>query len=171
MPGRLLFLALSFALLAAAAGPARAQQLAGCEATRLSPPPRVAYRCSGGLVIEAEVAVSLRVVAAEGGRPSLVGVSGAGAVLVETGVRATRFQILTPHAIASVRGTVWAVDVGASGTAVFVRDGRVSVSRRDGSESVVLSPGEGVDVTPGEPLVVKRWGAARVEGLLARFGR
>jgi hypothetical protein len=30
-----------------------------------------------------------------------------------------RFQILTPHAIAGVRGTTWAVDVGAERTSTW----------------------------------------------------
>ena len=60
------------------------------------------------------------------------------------------FQILTPHAIASVRGTQWAVDVGATRTSVFVERGQSSrcarprVPRRD-----ALRAGEGVDVDDG----------------------
>ena len=78
---------------------------------------------------------------------------------------------LTPHAIATVRGTQFAVDVDAGVTSVFVVEGSVEVSRRDGPATVLLGPGEGVDVRPGEPLVVREWPQPRVNALLARFGR
>lgn len=85
---------------------------------------------------------------------------------------ASRFQVQTPHAVASVRGTTWAVDVTGPQSAVFVEEGRVGVARVQGGRGVVLTAGEGVDVAPGNaPLVVNRWGAPRVRALLARFGR
>jgi ferric-dicitrate binding protein FerR (iron transport regulator) len=98
----------------------------------------------------------------------------AGAVYIEDESQGggRRFQVQTPHAVASVRGTTWAVDVTAQQSAVFVETGRVGVSRLRGGRGVVLGPGEGVDVRPGTtPLVVTRWGAPRVRALLARFGR
>jgi ferric-dicitrate binding protein FerR (iron transport regulator) len=82
------------------------------------------------------------------------------------------FKVITPQAIAAVRGTRWAVDVAGGKTAVFVVRGRVSVQRATGGERVVLRPGEGVDVDRGTgPLTVKRWPAARVSALLARLGQ
>lgn len=82
------------------------------------------------------------------------------------------FKVVTPQAIAAVRGTRWAVDVSGGKTAVFVVRGRVSVQRATGGEGVVLRPGEGVDVDRGTgPLTVKRWPAARVAALLARLGQ
>lgn len=81
------------------------------------------------------------------------------------------FVVVTPQAIAAVRGTKWAVDVQGDKTAVFVVDGRVDVQRPSANAGVVLGPGEGVDVERGtSPLIVKRWPAARVSALLARLG-
>jgi hypothetical protein len=96
------------------------------------------------------------------------------AVLIDAPPGALRqgFQVQTPQAIAAVRGTQWAVDVGAGKTAVFVVTGRVSVRRTNSARGVNLGPGEGVDVEQGTaPLVVRRWPAARAAALLARFGR
>jgi len=90
---------------------------------------------------------------------------------VETAAGGQDFQIRAPHAIASVRGTVFAVDVTEGETAVFVSEGRVWVQKIGTAESVVLSAGQGVDVAPAAPLVVRRWGDQRVSDLLARFGR
>ena len=85
----------------------------------------------------------------------------------------TRFEVITPQAIAAVRGTKWAVDAQDGRTAVFVFGGQVDVRRRAGRSRVVLGPGEGVDVEQGAaaPLVVRRWPQPRVAGLLARLGQ
>ena len=82
------------------------------------------------------------------------------------------FAVITPQAIAAVRGTKWAVDVGNGKTSVFVLRGRVAVQRPASTDVVVLAPGDGVDVEAGTgELVVKRWPAKRVSALLARFGQ
>jgi len=82
------------------------------------------------------------------------------------------FQILTPHAIAAVRGTKWAVEVKAKQSSTLVISGAVEVKRRDGKRTVTLKDGEGVDVARGGgPLEVKRWKKKRVRALLARFGQ
>jgi ferric-dicitrate binding protein FerR (iron transport regulator) len=149
------------------AASAAAQDLPGCNARRASDPPRTVVDCDG-TVIEYETAAALGIVPRDDGGTVLLE---EGAVLVEAGGTGPDFQIRTPHAIASVRGTVFAVEVTAEGTAVFAAEGRVRVRRFGGIDSVTLSAGQGVDVAPGEPLVTRRWGAARVEALLARFGR
>ena len=84
-----------------------------------------------------------------------------------------RLQVITPQAIAAVRGTKWAVDVQDTRTSVLVLRGRVAVRRPTGGRQVQLGPGEGVDVDRGstEPLTVKRWGQPRVDALLARLGQ
>ena len=84
-----------------------------------------------------------------------------------------RFQVITPQAIAAVRGTKWAVDAQGSRTSVLVLSGQVAVRRPSGAGQVLLGPGEGVDVDRGstEPLVVKRWPQPRVDALLARLGQ
>ena len=97
-----------------------------------------------------------------------------GALLVEFQPQpgAENFQILTPEAIAAVRGTTWAVEVERGKTSVLVVAGKVEVQARRGGAAVSLGPGEGVDVAdPAQTLQVKTWGEARVRKLLARFGR
>ena len=82
-----------------------------------------------------------------------------------------RFQVITPQAIAAVRGTKWAVDAQDTRTSVLVLVGQVAVRRPGGAGGeVTLGPGEGVDVEPGSgALEVKRWGQPRVDALLARL--
>jgi ferric-dicitrate binding protein FerR (iron transport regulator) len=82
-----------------------------------------------------------------------------------------RFDVVTPQAIAAVRGTKWAVDAEGAKTSVFVVDGRVSVARPAGRGRVVLGAGDGVDVEPSGGLIVKRWPPARVTALMARLGQ
>jgi len=98
----------------------------------------------------------------------------AGALLIEFQPQpgAENFQILTPEAIAAVRGTTWAVEVERGKTSVLVIAGEVGVQARRSGAAATLGPGEGVDVA-GSPrtLMVKRWAEARVRALLARFGR
>jgi ferric-dicitrate binding protein FerR (iron transport regulator) len=82
------------------------------------------------------------------------------------------FEVTTPQAIAAVRGTKWAVDAADGKTSVFVARGRVAVGRSaGGGQRVVLGPGEGVDVEPAAPLIVKKWAPARVAALMARLGQ
>lgn len=82
-----------------------------------------------------------------------------------------RFNVVTPQAIAAVRGTKWAVDASEGKTSVFVVEGSVNVTRPAGGGDVVLKPGDGVDVEPAGALIVKRWPPARVTALMARLGR
>jgi hypothetical protein len=98
---------------------------------------------------------------------------GGKALLIEVAPKpgGNKFQVVTPQAIAAVRGTKWAVDAAGDKTSVFVINGRVGVGRRTGGRGVTLGPGEGVDVEPGAPLTVKRWAPARVSALLARLGQ
>jgi hypothetical protein len=148
-----------------------AAQTGGCTLTRFSDPPREVLSCADGLSITAEETAVYRLLdRGRDGRPTGAELSGRG-LLVDSPTRRGRFQILTPHAIASVRGTVWAVDVSETRTSVFVREGAVAVRRPAGPE-VTLRSGDGVDVEAGDgPLAVTRWGARRAAALLARFGR
>jgi ferric-dicitrate binding protein FerR (iron transport regulator) len=83
-----------------------------------------------------------------------------------------RFEVITPQAIAAVRGTRWVVDVQNGKTSVFVVSGRVGVRRPASSAAVVLRSGQGVDVeSAGGVLEVKRWKPARVAALMARLGQ
>jgi hypothetical protein len=64
------------------------------------------------------------------------------------------------------------VDVTAARTSVFVARGIVAVSLPSRTGSVLLGPGNGIDVSAGATeLVVNRWSPARAAALLARFGR
>jgi hypothetical protein len=151
-------------------GAVSAQQATSCTSAPLSDPPRTVVRCPGGLVIETEAFAQLQILSpAPGGSPNAARVEEK-AVLIELQT-ARPFQIMTPHAIASVRGTTYAVDVLPGSTAVFVTEGEVTVAQRMGADTVRLGPGEGVDVVPGEALTVRRWPQERVSALLSRFGR
>jgi hypothetical protein len=82
-----------------------------------------------------------------------------------------KFQILTPLAIAAVRGTKWAMDVTKDQTSTLVLNGVVAVTNRRLNQFVVLNEGQGVDITPTDTSVVKKtWGDERVRALLSRFG-
>jgi FecR protein len=154
-----------------AASPAWAQTRQRCSAVTLPSPPRTVLRCTG-VTLEAEQKTQHGLIDRNrDGEPEGAQVNG-GAVLIE--VEPTRrggFQILSPHATAAVRGTVYAVDVQPAQTSVFVAQGRVAVRKRQARGQVVLGPGQGVDVVPGQPLEVKTWSPQRASNLLARFGR
>lgn len=169
--GRLLVVCAT-AIAAAATIPVAAAQTARCTTTAYTDPPRQVLRCADGLTIHAERNADYRLVDDDGdGQPEAAELNGRALLIEFPAGRRGRFQILTPHAIAAVRGTIWAVDVGASRSSIFVERGAVAVSRR-GGVSVVLNAGEGVDVEAGQsPLKVNRWGTRRVLALKARFGR
>jgi len=96
-----------------------------------------------------------------------------GALLIEFHPTATQgdFEILTPIAIAAVRGTKWAMDVTKARTSTLVLAGAVAVTSRPLNEYVILTAGQGVDISAGDTaLVQKQWGQARVRELLSRFG-
>jgi ferric-dicitrate binding protein FerR (iron transport regulator) len=96
-----------------------------------------------------------------------------GALLIEfrPSIQEQEFQILTPLAVAAVRGTKWAMEVSPARTSTLVLAGAVAVTNRRLNEYVILTEGEGVDITPSDTAIVqKRWGDARVRALLSRFG-
>lgn len=151
--------------------PALAQAPGGCIQSELGDPPRIVYQCAGGIILEAEAASVLGIVATgDTQRPTDVEVTSK-AVLIEVAPGSGPFQIRTPHAIAAVRGTEYVVDVTGETTAVFVRKGTVIVSRQDGADPVTLTEGLGADVTPGEPFIATRWPDEKVNKLMTRFAR
>ena len=136
------------------------------------------WRCDGGITIVAEngARFELKDANRDGHIDSIELSSKALLIEVTKKPGGNPFKVLTPQAIAAVRGTKWAVDVAETKTAVFVADGRVGVSRRSRGRSVVLGPGEGVDVEAAGPptvetLTVKKWGQPRVDALMARLGQ
>ena len=163
----------AIACLSLAAGSAAAQPAnMGC-ASESSGNGSQTLRCEGGVIIVAENGARFTLQDRDGnGRVDSVELSSR-ALLLEVQKKAggNRFQVITPQAIAAVRGTRWAVDATDAKTSVFVVEGRVAVGRRKGSHSVTLGRGEGVDVEAAGPLTIKRWPAARVQALMARLGR
>jgi ferric-dicitrate binding protein FerR (iron transport regulator) len=147
----------------------------GCVLQTAAGSQRQILRCRDGLTIEAEAGAAYNLVDRNrDSQPDAVNLQGR-AILIDAPARSVRqgFQIMTPQAIAAVRGTQWAVDVSGTRTSVFVVTGRVAVRRISGNtQGVSLGPGEGVDVEAGTaPLVVRRWPAPRAAALLARLGR
>jgi ferric-dicitrate binding protein FerR (iron transport regulator) len=128
--------------------------------------------CEAGITIVAEDGARYTLQSGRNGRVDAVELDGK-ALLIDVPPKSggNKFQVITPQAIAAVRGTKWAVDVATDKTSVFVARGRVAVGRRIGGHSVTLRAGEGVDVEPGGPLTVKRWAPARVSALMARLGQ
>lgn len=148
-----------------------AQMPDNCALTSVSDPDRFVLNCAGNLVIEMDAATKMGIINDRDGLPGRVTLS-QGTVLIEVQPGGATPQIRTPHAIAAVRGTLYAVEIQSESTAVFVVRGAVNVRHLRGSGgSVDLGAGQGVDVTPGQGLDVKTWGEARVRNLLSRFGR
>lgn len=163
-------LAWSFLLIAQAAAQPAAKT--GCTSSPSSAGTQT-WRCNNGITIVAENGARFELKDANrDGYIDSVELSSR-ALLIEVPKKpgGNPFKVLTPQAIAAVRGTRWAVDVAEAKTSVFVADGRVGVSRRARGRAVVLGPGEGVDVEATGPLTVKQWGQPRVDALMARLGQ
>jgi hypothetical protein len=140
-------------------------------------------RCGSELTITPAAGTVYHPAAAgEDGLPSSVQLD-SGALLIEFNSRRRHeFQVLTPQAIASVRGTKWAMEVKFGQTSTLVLTGEVTVTRKDDPEKVVVGPGQGVDVsglglarsTEGAkraPIALKEWAPGRIKELLGRFGQ
>jgi ferric-dicitrate binding protein FerR (iron transport regulator) len=154
-------------------GDAAAQSQAGCKPDpSAGAGPAITLDCGFGLKITVERSARYAVVDGDkDGRADGLNLSRGGALVSLAPGGGRGFQILTPRAVASVRGTEWAVDAGADVTSVLVLSGAVAVTPRGGGSGVVLRAGEGADVRgPGDVTAI-RWGRARVAALLARFGR
>ncbi len=151
----------------------RAQVTMDCKAEQPPGKPQM-LRCGGGLTIVAESGAQFTLLDRNrDGRVDGIDLQRK-AILIEAPKRKSgpQFEVVTPQAIAAVRGTTWAVDAEDSKTSVFVETGRVNVRRPALPGKVSLGPGEGVDVDTGDtPLTVKRWPPPRVSALMARLGR
>jgi len=142
----------------------------------LSPDKRSAsdriLRCGAALTVRPAPGTLYHPLDAGSNRPPESVQHDSGALLIEFHPAGKRrdFQILTPQAIASVRGTTWAVEAKPGRSSVLVVTGVVQVRRANTAAAVVLRRGQGVDVTDaGGPLEVTRWAPRRVQALLARF--
>lgn len=153
--------------------PAMAQAIPGCTPRQATNPERTVFECPGGLTIEAEAAARLGLgqTGSSGVMPTELNLERGGALFELKPGNVKNFQIRTPHAIASMRGTIYAIDVSAEKTAILVVEGRVSVTHLRGRHGVMLSPGMGIEVRHGRGLKPARWGTARSAAMLARFGR
>ena len=143
----------------------------GCSSEN-SPGMTQTLHCDGGITIVAENGAHYTLHRGRQGRVDAVELDSK-ALLVEVPPKAggNTFQVITPQAIAAVRGTKWAVDVNGDKSSVFVVHGQVGVTRRTRGRGVTLRAGDGVDVEAGAPLEVKRWAPARASALLARLGQ
>ena len=158
----------------AGAGPARAAGACALVPNDRAPSEKI-LQCSGSEALTVRPAPGARYRPLyKKGDPLPVGIRlDDGALLIEFQPSLWRedFQILTPLAIAAVRGTKWAVDVTKARNSVLVLSGAVGVTNRRLNQYVIVTEGEGVDITPADTSTVqKRWGEARVRALLARFG-
>ena len=149
-------------------------QEVGCQLQPAGAPARQVLRCSDGATIEAEPGADFTLLDRNQDGQADAATLRSRALLVDVQARSRKrgFQVLTPQAIAAVRGTRWAVDVSGGKTSVFVLNGRVAVRRTNARRGVELGPGEGVDVEAGATtaLTVSRWPMARANALLGRFG-
>jgi FecR protein len=180
--------AVLLSLCVCAAGAAMAQSGACVLIPDKRNPSDKILRCGSELVITPAPGTVYRAAPpAEDGLPASVQLE-SGALLIEFhSKRRQEFQILTPQAIASVRGTKWAMEVKPGQTSTLVLLGQVAVARKDTTtDSVLVGPGQGVDVANLDagktvrslgsvvkppPIGVKKWAPERVNELLARFGQ
>lgn len=150
------------------------QSSAGCSLQPVVGTSRQVLHCGNGLSITTEAGARFQLADRNGdGRIDSVSLTSK-AVLVDVDSSKLKggFEVITPQAIAAVRGTRWAVDAQGGKTSVLVLRGKVSVSRPHTPSAVLLGPGQGVEVDGGgSPLVVKPWPAARVSALMARLGQ
>jgi ferric-dicitrate binding protein FerR (iron transport regulator) len=145
----------------------------GCT-TEPAPNGAQTLRCRGGVVIVAEAGAQFATRDRDANGVIDTVDLRSKAVLIDAPKQAPgrRFEVITPQAIAAVRGTRWAVDAEVAKTSVLLVAGQVGVRRRAGRARVVLGPGEGVDVDDGAtPLTVRRWPQPRVDALLQRLGQ
>ncbi len=173
MPGKVLICAVATALLSLSSAAVAQTIPAGCSVEAAANGAQT-LRCRGGVIIvsEAGARFSMRDRDRDGVIDTVDLQSKAVLVDAPKQKRQRRFEVITPQAIAAVRGTRWAVDADPETTSVFVVSGEVGVRRRSGRDGVVLTPGEGVDVQAGTaPLTVRRWPQPRVDALLRRLGQ
>ena len=98
-------------------------------------------RCGSELTITPAPGTAYQPAAAgDDGLPASVQLD-SGALLIEfNSKRRHELQILTPQAVASVRGTKWAMEVKPGATSTLVLAGEVTVARKNDPEKVVGLP-------------------------------
>jgi len=123
-------------------------------------------RCADGLTITVGPATTMSLeLYATAGEPPRAGLVGGVAGFLFNRTDRRGFEVVTPSAVAAVRGTDWAMLVQGGATSVFVRDGAVAVA------DVTLTAGEGIDIAAdGTAGGIETWSAERVAGLDAQLG-
>lgn len=143
------------------------------DIVRTGPDAKLLIRCGGGLELfigsGTELALRSYLPAPGGGIEAFFGLlRGIVRLVSDPGGIPHTVEVDGPTALASVRGTVWVVEATPAGTAVLALEGEVIVRGFAGG-AVVLGPGEGTDVPPGQPPgATVTWGAARREAAIAR---
>lgn len=149
------------------------QEVLVSDSIRAAADARAEVTFSDGSVLtvgpSSEVAIAFFAPEAQDSSAVLDVIAGIARLTVNKATSWGRFDVRTTTAVASVRGTDYLVENTGAKTAVFVAEGRVAVSSRAGSGTVILRNGQGVDV-PAEkaPLTVKTWGVKRRDEALAR---
>jgi ferric-dicitrate binding protein FerR (iron transport regulator) len=156
------------------AGAASAQAVANCPLRPMVSAVRQTLNCAAGLSITVERGAHYRLADRnhDGSVDALVLDGKAALIDVDASRIQGGFEVVTPQAIAAVRGTRWAVDVKRSNTSVLVLRGRVAVNKVSTGQGVTLGKGQGVDVDRSRPaLRVTQWRQPRINALMARLGQ
>ncbi|MFK0165571.1 FecR domain-containing protein [Rhizobium sp. NPDC090279] len=156
------------------AGAASAQAVTNCPLQPAVSTERQTLNCEAGLSITVERGAHYRLADRnhDGRVDALVLDSKAALVDVNSTRVQGGFEVVTPQAIAAVRGTRWAVDVKRGNTSVLVLRGRVAVNKVSTGQGVTLGQGQGVDADrSGAALRVTQWGQRRINALMARLGQ
>lgn len=153
---------------------ASAQATANCSLQPAVSNERQTLNCEPGLSITIERGAHYRLADRNhDGRVDAIVLSGKAALVdVDSSRVKGGFEVVTPQAIAAVRGTRWAVDVKPGKTSVLVLRGRVAVNKVSTGQGVTLGMGQGIDADRGRsPLRVVPWAQPRISALMTRLGQ
>ncbi len=156
------------------ASPASAQAATNCSLRPAVSTERQTLTCEPGLSITVERGAHYRLADRNrNGRVDAIVLDNKAALIdVDSSHLKGGFEVVTPQAIAAVRGTRWAVDVHGDTTSVLVLRGRVAVNKVSTGQGVTLRQGQGVDADRGRsPLRVTQWRPSRINALMARLGQ
>ncbi len=156
------------------AGTASAESAGNCSLQPTVSTERQTLNCQPGLSITIERGAHYRLADRNhDGQVDALVLSGKAALVdVDSSRVKGGFEVVTPQAIAAVRGTRWAVDVKAGKTSVLVLRGRVAVNKVSTGQGVTLGQGQGIDADKGRsPLRVIPWAPQRISALMTRLGQ
>ena len=151
-----------------------AQAVAHCSLQPAVSTERQTLNCEPGLSITVERGAHYRLADRNhDGQVDAIVLSGKAALVdVDSSRIKGGFEVVTPQAIAAVRGTRWAVDVQSGKTSVLVLRGRVAVNKVSTGQGVTLGQGQGIDADRGRsPLRVIPWAPQRINALMTRLGQ